>query len=129
MLSHICLGSQDLDKTRDFYQGKLGYPIVHEFKNRENEVYGYIFGIGNGTFLEFFKINEPPSAGSFRHFCIAVEDIYAMARRFTTRGIACEVNRGRTDGTLQTWITDPDGIKIEFHQYDSLSSLFYFIKS
>jgi catechol 2,3-dioxygenase-like lactoylglutathione lyase family enzyme len=118
-LSHVCLGSTDLRKTINFYCGVLGCRVVHEFRNQAGELYGVFLSVNRGTFLEFFNVDKAePGGGLFRHLCFQVEDIYGFADVLRSKGFPGEIRRGRTDGVLQFWINDPDGNRVEFHQYD-----------
>lgn len=124
-LSHVCFSTHKLDSTFEFYTNVLSYEVIHQFFNEEGKVYGLIFNIGDGNFLEFFETSEPINSGNlFRHFCIAVSDIFQLQDQLKLHGISIQIARGRTDKTLQAWINDPNGIKIEFHQYDNESLLF-----
>ena len=124
-LSHVCFSALDLDTTEDFYVNILRFRVIHKFINNNGQIYGLIFDIGNSTFLEFFKSEHIPNDSTiFRHFCITVSDIKVLVAQLNSKNLSCEVVRGKTDNTLQTWVTDPNGIKIEFHQYDSSSKLF-----
>jgi catechol 2,3-dioxygenase-like lactoylglutathione lyase family enzyme len=123
-LSHVCFTTADLDATRAFYCDVLGFKPIHEFRNDIGEVYGFYLAVGRATFIEFFKGPEPVDKESqFRHVCFVVENIEHVAEELQAGGISCAITRGRTDRTLQMWVTDPNGIKIEFHQYDQQSTL------
>jgi catechol 2,3-dioxygenase-like lactoylglutathione lyase family enzyme len=127
-LSHICFSALDLGATENFYVNSLGFRVIHKFINNDEEIYGLIFDVGNSTFLEFFKSDYIPNDSTiFRHFCIAVSDLKKLITQLNSRNISCELTRGKTDNTMQTWITDPNGIKIEFHQYDAFSTLSAYI--
>jgi len=120
-ISHVCFGTTDLLKTVEFYREHFGSEIAHEFRNATGALYGVFLSVGT-SFVEFFTIPEaPPPGGIFRHFCFEVDDIEAAAAHFNAAGMQAEVKRGKTDRTLNFWIEDPNGIKIEFHQYDSQS--------
>ncbi len=123
-LSHACLGSRDLQRTIDFYTQHLGATVAHEFRKPDGFLYGVFLGLGGGTFIEFFlQETAPPAGGLFRHICLQVDDIQGLASELNNKGLPCEVSRSRSDKTLQCWITDPDGTKVEFHQYDTESLL------
>lgn len=123
-LSHVCLGTLDLERAIAFYRTALGCAVVHEFRNDHNELYGAMLFCRGGTFLELFRDAEPMAdGGRFRHLCFEVEDIETAAERFRSLGHACTVRRGRTDRTLQFFIHDPDGTVVEFHQHDAESKL------
>jgi len=123
-LSHVSLSTNNLNKTIDFYKNILGFKVVHEFRNNLNELYGVFLQVGEGTFIEFFnskeslKINEP-----FRHICFEIEDINSFSKELKKIGFENKIIRGKTDRILQLKILDPNGIEIEFHQYDELSLL------
>jgi catechol 2,3-dioxygenase-like lactoylglutathione lyase family enzyme len=128
-LSHVCFSTKNLKSTFQFYNGILGYELIHEFVNEHKVVYGMIFSVGHGTFIEFFTNDEHSSLGEvFRHFCISVTDINELSKIFSFHSIPFSINRGRTDNTLQGWVTDPNGIRLEFHEYDAKSLLNKYVK-
>lgn len=53
-LSHISFFTNSLSKIKKFYVKKLQLKIIHEFKNKKNQSYGYFLSANNNTFLEFF---------------------------------------------------------------------------
>ena len=123
-LSHACFSCIDVEVTRRFYEDILGLKVVHEFRNDREELYGIYLSVGRNTFLEFFKGSIADDSNAiFRHICFAVSDINAVEEEIMKSNRRPRVQRGRTDGTLQMWVMDPNGIKIEFHQYDSQSLL------
>lgn len=118
-LGHVCLGTSKLETMVDFYSNVFGFPVIHRFKTAGGECYGVFLCVGNGTFLEFFNDDKPDLAqGRFRHLCFEVENIKGWAAGLIEKGYMTEIRRGKTDGVLQCWIDDPDGNRIEFHEYD-----------
>ena len=124
-MSHVCFSTADLEGTIAFYNKILGGRVIHEFKNDAGNVYGVFIAIGDSPCVEFFRSDSPakPSNELFRHFCLEVDDIEKLVKDLSNKGIHAEVRRGRTDQTLQCWIEDPNGIKIEFQQYDQQSRI------
>ena len=128
-LSHASFGSNDLSRTVEFYRSMLDCQVAHEFKNAAGQVYGVFLDCGNGTFLEFFNDQTPrPAGGLFRHICFQVDDLQAVAARFRAEGRDLEIRRGRTDGILQFFVHDPDGIMIEFQEHDEKSVLLPYLR-
>ena len=124
-LSHVCLGSTDVQRTVDFYSKLIGCQVAHEFRSPAGELYGVFLSCNNGTFLEFFNEQAPkPPGGLFRHLCFEVADIDAMAARARASGFTPDLRRGRTDRILQFFVHDPDGNMIEFQQHDRESVLY-----
>lgn len=121
-LSHVCLGTTDLERLIGFYGSLLDARVIHEFLNPAGTRYGVLLALAPGTFLELFNEPDPEARsgkGLFRHFCFEVEDIEVMAAHVRTMGFTPDVKRGQTDLTLQFTIADPDGTPVEFHQYDN----------
>jgi len=52
---HQALISSDVERTIDFYQGVLGFPLTELFENRDYEgSTHFFFDIGNGNCIAFF---------------------------------------------------------------------------
>lgn len=130
-LSHICLGTKQLEKLIEFYCAHINCRVVHEFCNDQGERYGAFLAVGNSrTFLEIFNHNAKTpltTGGPLRHVCFEVDDIQDTAAKFTELGYAVTVKRGRTDLVLQFTIQDPDGNEIEFHQHDEACVLWPYL--
>jgi catechol 2,3-dioxygenase-like lactoylglutathione lyase family enzyme len=123
-LAHVCFGCRDLKKSIAFYHSMFNFEVVHEYRNDVDELYGVFLGCGRNTFLELFKEQDDPGRGGlFRHICFEVEDLNPLIAKFSENNIEFEQKRSRSDATLQAFIFDPDGNKIEFHHYDKKSSL------
>ena len=124
-LSHISLMSNSLVKVKNFYIKKLGLKIAHEFRNQNNDLYGYFLKSNNETFLEFFvtkkKINFKNKNNHFRHICFEVSNINNFNKKKFDNKL--KIKRGKTDNVLQTFTKDFEGNIIEFHQRDRLSKL------
>ena len=127
-LSHVCLGTHDLSGQIDFYCVVLGFELAHEYRNQNDERFGAFLHVGGGTFIELFNDQDAPiEGGLYRHFCLHVDDLKAVADHLLERGIVLEIRRGRSDGTLLAEFSDPEGNVIEFHQYDDHSALLQYI--
>ena len=123
-IAHVCFSSKDLQKTVAFYKEHFSSEVIHEFRNDKGELYGVFLSIPPNARLEFFQSQEMIASGNqFRHFCLEVDDINSLAQKFSAKGFKVEIRRGKTDATLQFWIEDPNGIRIEFQQYDEQSLL------
>lgn len=77
---HVALFSSDVERTIDFYQGLLDFPLTTLFENRDYQgSTHFFFDIGNGNCLAFFDmpgLDLGPYAevlGGLHHLCISVE--------------------------------------------------------
>jgi len=121
-LAHVCIATTDLEKTRVFYVEGLGCREHFRFL-REGEVVGYYLEIGGGTYLEVFEREEVPDGKSpLQHFCIEVEELEGQRELMLTSGVEVTEPKLGKDGSWQAWLTDPNGVRIELHQYTERSS-------
>ena len=118
-LSHVSLNTKDLAKAEQFYLEVLGGTKVFDLTNPAGVRYGTFIALGNGTFVEIFNQPEPMLAGTtaYRHICLQVRSVKEAAAWLGRFGYAPEIKVGRVDKVPQFFITGPDGVEIEFHEY------------
>ncbi len=121
--AHVCIGSADLDATERFYCGALGLKKHFNFI-RKGEVIGYYLRTAGGDFLEVFRQEAVQYADShsLRHFCLEVDDVDETIRRLRSYGYEATEKVLGADQSWQAWTTDPNGVKIEFHEYTDKSA-------
>lgn len=114
---HVALLSSDVERTIDFYQGILEFPLTEMFENRD---YGgsthFFFDVGNGNALAFFDLpglDLGPYAevlGGLHHLAISVEpERWARLRaNLEAAGVPCQ----NIDGS-SLYFSDPDGARLE----------------
>lgn len=122
-LAHACFVVSDLDRAIAFYRDGLGLPLAFDFKNDKGERTGAYLRCGERTFIEVFRGQPcPPDAkASYKHISIEVENLDALAEHLKARGIAITDKKLGLDHSWQAWITDPDGNRIELHEYTEQS--------
>jgi lactoylglutathione lyase len=121
---HFGLQVADLERSLAFYRA-VGYEIVGEVPET---------GLGHLTMLklpgdEFVTIElvHRPGDGGSRpgagpsHFVITVESMAATLAQLAARGIDAKppTSPDGSEDFLTTWITDPDGTRIELVQWPS----------
>ena len=119
-IGHVAYTCKDLDKTLDFYCEKLGFQKLFNLKNEDGSIWIQYVKIAEDQFLEFFPEApgcKPYAGQSYRHIALQTDDIRAEVERLRQLGVTIdrEVEEG-LDGSLQAWITDPDGNPIELMQ-------------
>jgi catechol 2,3-dioxygenase-like lactoylglutathione lyase family enzyme len=118
-LSHACFHVSDLEKSIEFYRDRLGLKVAFDLNIPKANLRGVYLHAGERTFIELFQgapVPTPPNA-SYRHVCLEVDDIQATVRELRGRGVEVgEVKLGG-DSSYQAWLADPDGNRIELHQF------------
>jgi lactoylglutathione lyase len=119
---HLGLRVSDLDRSLAFYTA-VGYTIL-------GTVEGTAFGsltmlrLPGDPFVTIELVHDPargavdPGAG-INHLVIQVESLEATLADLAAEGIDAEPPGlpGGTDGPRTSWITDPDGCRIELVQW------------
>ena len=114
---HLALLSSDVERTIEFYQGMLGFPLTEVFENRDypNSTH-FFFDIGNGNALAFFDfpgLDLGPYAevlGGLHHLAISVtrENWDAAVAKLRDAGVDVHIESG-----LSAYFRDPDGARLE----------------
>ena len=101
--------------TAAFYEQGLGLERGFEFI-KEGELFGYYLKFGNGTFMEVFQ-GDPGDPGNIVHFALEVTDMDAVIGRLRQHGYEVGDKSLGADHSWQAWTEDPNGIRIELHEY------------
>jgi glyoxylase I family protein len=119
-IHHAALICSDPERTIEFYQGLLGFPLVELVENRDYPGSShFFFDVGNRTLLGFFDFPglglEPAveAIGSVQHIAIHVpRDRWERLReRLDEEGVEyVGPDRGIEESM---YFKDPDGIQIE----------------
>jgi len=131
-LAHLNFLTNDLSKIIDFYVNKLGMNVKFTLDNKQGQPFGYYFGCGNTTFLEFFdqamaaevwggNVAELAAGTRYKHFCLEVTGLDEYCSMLKSKGVpVSEISMGM-DNSRQAWIADPDGNAIELMEYGAAS--------
>jgi catechol 2,3-dioxygenase-like lactoylglutathione lyase family enzyme len=122
-IAHLCFTVSDLDRSIRFYGDGLGATPMFDFRNESGRRFGVYLCLAPGAFLEVFEGDPtaPAGRGSYSHFCLETADIKGFVKELSVRGIETTPLEMGGDGTLQTWVTDPDGNRIEVQEYTPAS--------
>jgi glyoxylase I family protein len=117
---HMALICSDVERTIQFYQGLLGFPLIELMENRDYKGSTHLFfDIGNQNLLAFFDFPglglQPgvESLGGVQHIAISTtpENLERIKASLEDKGIAyLGPDRGVT---TSIYFKDPDGIQIE----------------
>ncbi len=124
-IAHLCFHVADLDRSLAFYCDKLGLHHAFDFTNEDGERFGTYLAVGGRNFIELFKGEPKRGKGqSYAHMCLEVDDIQTTVAHLRSMGVEVTDVKLGTDHSYQAWLADPDGNRIELHQYtpDSLQA-------
>jgi glyoxylase I family protein len=117
---HMALICSDVERTIQFYQDVVGFPLIELMENRDYKGSTHLFfDIGHGNLLAFFDFPglglQPgvESIGGVQHIAISCEpaQLEQIKARLEARGISyLGPDRGVT---TSIYFKDPDGIQIE----------------
>tara|TARA_B100000401_G_scaffold346779_1_gene244603 strand:- start:333 stop:839 length:507 start_codon:yes stop_codon:yes gene_type:complete len=116
-IHHLALLSSDVERTIEFYQGVLEFPLTELFENRDySGSTHFFFDLGNGNALAFFDFPglemEPYKEvlGSLHHLAISVPlDTWKRLRvKLETAGIEIAFENA---GSI--YFNGPDGERLE----------------
>lgn len=121
-IAHICISTKDLDETERFYCFCLGLTKKFNFIRNDN-IAGYYLQINENNYIEVFhrdtlSSDEDPK---IKHFCLEVEDIDKAIENIKKYDVDVTDKKIGCDNSWQAWLTDPNGIKIELHEYTDKS--------
>lgn len=118
-IAHICFRVSELERSIAFYCDELGLQPAFDFRDEAGRRFGVYLHAGARTYVELFEgqIGEPAEGQSYRHVCLEVDDIQATVEALRDRGVEVTDPKLGNDHTWQAWLADPDGNRLELHQY------------
>ena len=124
-IAHVCIFARDLNETAKWYHDVLGFEITFNF-TKDGGPFGFYLDAGAGTFVEVFPKSEAEFAETDRinHICFEMVDLDSALAHFDQLGIPYRPKAVGVDDTYQSWITDPNGTKIELFEYTGRSAQF-----
>ena len=116
-LHHFALVSGDVERTVEFYQGLLEFPLTEMFENRDYAgSTHFFFDVGHGNLLAFFDfpgLDVGPYAevlGGLHHIAISVEPERwkHLQHKLDEAGVEYHLESG-----VSMYFRDPDGARLE----------------
>jgi catechol 2,3-dioxygenase-like lactoylglutathione lyase family enzyme len=133
-LAHVCLITDRTLEMIAFYRDFLGFPIKFTMAHDDGTDFGWYFGTGEMTFLELFDqkgmvkqwggtVGDLKSTGGthYGHFCLQTENIEDVRNKLVAKGLEVTPTKVGIDNSVQCWIKDPDGNRIELMEYTPTS--------
>jgi len=125
-IHHIAIICSDYHRSRQFYTEVLGLQVIREVYREERQSYKLDLALNGHYVIELFSFPSPPprvsrpEAAGLRHLAFSVDDIEAIVARLATFNVAAEpIRTDEFTGKRFTFISDPDGLPIEFYEQHS----------
>lgn len=115
-LEHINIRSIDVDKARDFYVRILGLTVGERPPFASAGYWLYLNGEPVVHLVQRSAADARHAAsGSLDHVAFRGVDLVATRAAIESAGVSCREQLVPRDGTVQLFVHDPDGIKIELN--------------
>ena len=118
-VNHVAVVVSNLDVSREFYVGKLGFKLIHQIDPPERKSTILYLDAGNAI-IELFSFPDPPKritdpeACGLRHLAFDVENFDETIRELNGKGIEVEpVREDARTGKKMTFFKDPDDLPLE----------------
>lgn len=120
-LIHTAIWVSDLDATKEFYEGTLGFEhqLDFEWPDDEDSVYNYYVGRDDGAAIQFRYDPDrtvPVDPSGIDHIALSVDDVDVEFDRIveeTGCPVVSEPATVEPAGTRVAFIEDPDGYVVE----------------
>jgi glyoxylase I family protein len=120
-IEHFSINCIDYPKSREFYEGILGFPFLETVDCGEFDI--SYFALPGGSRLELFDyrgsnqvVNRAESESGLRHVAFLVEDVAAHEKELRAAGV--EITLATCDlpnlGARVLLFLDPNGVVLEF---------------
>jgi lactoylglutathione lyase len=118
-VAQIALNVSDIEKSRGFYKDFLGFAEPFEIRNPDGSLALSFIKINDYQYIELFP-GLKAGQDRLNHIALYTDDVKLMRAWLGSQEIKVPptVGRGR-NGDLNFSVTDPEGHKIEFIQYEA----------
>ena len=121
-IAHNCYTVKDIEESIKFYTEIIGFNHAFDFRNDEGVRVGVYLKTGKGrSFIELFQAGADASRQEtgigYQHICLEVDSVNKTKSELEAKGIKTTDPLFGMDNSWQIWLDDPDGNKIELHEY------------
>ncbi len=121
-IHHVAVIASDYERSKAFYAGLLGLPVIREVWRAERQSWKCDLAIGTAQ-IELFSFPDPPprpstpEACGLRHLAFAVAALAPVIARLEAAGVAVEpVRTDPHTGRRFTFFRDPDDLPLELYE-------------
>jgi lactoylglutathione lyase len=120
--------TNDLPRQIAFYRDQLGLKVQFRFHNDAGDEFGVYLGCGDTTFIEIFDqvlaakqwggdVKPLHEGNRYNHYCLEVTALTDLRATLAGRGIEVGPISEGLDHSLQAWLKDPDGNRVELMEF------------
>ncbi|NNT73211.1 VOC family protein [Flavobacterium sp. IMCC34852] len=120
---HIAIICSNYELSKKFYTEILGLQIIQEVYREERQSFKLDLSLNGNYIIELFSFPNPPKrisrpeATGLRHLAFEVDNIETVVDHLAQYNIIAETIRiDEYTGKRFTFISDPDGLPIEFYE-------------
>jgi catechol 2,3-dioxygenase-like lactoylglutathione lyase family enzyme len=117
-ISHVGFRVADLEKTRAFYSGVLGFQQAFDQKDASGKTTLAVFKINEDEFLEFSPGIPAGTTDRFTHIAFLTDKLEGLREAAVSLGLHPPELRTGRDRTRNFSVKDPDGHRVEFVEYE-----------
>ena len=116
-IAHVAFRVADLEASRAFYVGKLGFEEFYATKDRDGKITEDYLKVNDHQYIELYPQSNPPRPLGLMHVCWESSDLQAIHDEYVKRGVEIRDVRKAGAGNLLTINREPEGQTIEYTQY------------
>jgi catechol 2,3-dioxygenase-like lactoylglutathione lyase family enzyme len=116
-LASVSFRGADLDKTRAFYSGVMGFEEVRQARDDSGQARDTIFKVNDDQFLAFAGRKAPDEPFRLVRLSFLAPEINRTRAWLTARQLEPSAIARDADGNLRCSLTDPDGTLVDFVAY------------
>ena len=122
-IHHIAIICTDYERSKKYYTQVLGLEVIREVYREARKSYKLDLSLNGQYVIELFSFPNPPQrpskpeAAGLRHLAFEVNDLDEVVKSLSSKNIVVEPIRiDEFTGKRFTFISDPDGLPIEFYE-------------
>ena len=119
---HVAIICSDYERSKRFYAGILGLPIIREVWRAEQQSWKCDLRVGSAQ-IELFSFPNPaarpsrPEAQGLRHLAFSVSALEPVIEHLQCHNIIVEpIRLDQHTGKRFTFFADPDGLPLELYE-------------